>query len=96
MEKSGKKLHDQEDLIQKAIKPNTKVSFLFSSIFCEIDQYITFNKQSNKNTKSFFQEALMEDPRTKIPKFQNYDSKPANFRLSEIFNKAYKKKKNDC
>lgn len=52
MKNGGQELNNWEDLVQKTIKIEIKVSFLSSLIFRKMDQSIAYSKQLAKNIKA--------------------------------------------
>lgn len=77
--------------MQKAIKAIAKASLYFPSIFWRIDEHITYGKEPAENKRSFNQEVLIKDAKTKVLKELNaYASETI---LDEVFNKMHKKKK---
>lgn len=91
----GQKLHNLEDLVQKAVKAKAKTSLLFLSILQEIDQYVVRNKRLLEYTKSSTQRAFMRDLRIENSKLRTQERKPAAVQLllAEASNKARKEKK---
>lgn len=69
MDNNGQKLYDWEDLLQKTTKAKAKAGLYPLSLMREIDQQVTCNKQSTKNTKAStrYQEAFIKDVKAKKP-----------------------------
>lgn len=81
-------------MVQKIIKTKVKANFLLFSILEEISQGFACNKQSIKNTKSFFPKVLIRDLKIEKSKSQ-VKLVNAQLLLAKTFNKACKKDKKE-